>query len=197
MDECTLESIIRPTEIETLHFVNAGNSEGQKEMYYNNKRLVEFIAWARENYDMVIFDTPAAIYIPDIVDFFEYIDGILVIVRLRRTTRSMLNRLFKVLNVFSSKHITTILNDFDEKQGKGYGDYGYTSNSYYENSSDDSNNSNLKKKRPRRSIIFIIIFAILSVLMLGYFWKSSLFSHNSKSKSGQTVSNVIDKKLVQ
>ena len=197
MDECTLENIIRPTEIETLHFVNAGNSEGQKEMYYNNKRLVEFIAWARENYDMVIFDTPAAIYIPDIVDFFEYIDGIFVIVRLRRTTRSMLNRLFKVLNVFSSKHITTILNDFDEKQGKGYGDYGYTSNSYYENANDDANNLNLKKKRPRRSILFIIIFAILSVLMLGYFWKSSLFSQNSKSKSGQTVSNVIKNKIVQ
>jgi len=197
MDECALTDIIRPTEIETLHFVNAGNSEGHKEMYYNNKRLVEFIAWARENYDMVIFDTPAAIYIPDIVDFFEYIDGIFVIVRLRRTTRTMLNRLFKILNVFSGKHITAILNDFDEKQGRGYGDYNYSYKNYYETLNEENSESKLKKKRPRRSIIFIIIFAILSVLMLSYFWKSSLFSQNSKSKSGQTVNNVIDKKLVQ
>ena len=194
MDECAITEIIRPTEIETLHFVNAGNSEGHKEMYYNNKRLVEFIAWARENYDMVIFDTPAAIYIPDIVDFFEYIDGIFVIVRLRRTTRTMLNRLFKVLNVFSSKHITAILNDFDEKQGRGYGDYNYSYKNYYEAASDVTpNDSNPKIKRPRKSIIFVIVITLISILLFGFFWKSSLFSQNSKSKTNQTITVTTEK----
>ena len=194
MDECAITEIIRPTEIETLHFVNAGNSEGHKEMYYNNKRLVEFIAWARENYDMVIFDTPAAIYIPDIVDFFEYIDGIFVIVRLRRTTRTMLNRLFKVLNVFSSKHITAILNDFDEKQGRGYGDYNYSYKNYYEAASDVTpNDSNPKIKRPRKSIIFVIVITLISILLVGFFWKSSLFSQNSKSKTNQTITVTTEK----
>jgi len=194
MDECAITEIIRPTEIETLHFVNAGNSEGHKEMYYNNKRLVEFIAWARENYDMVIFDTPAAIYIPDIVDFFEYIDGIFVIVRLRRTTRTMLNRLFKVLNVFSSKHITAILNDFDEKQGRGYGDYNYSYKNYYEAASDVTpNDSNPKIKRPRKSIIFVIVITLISILLFGFFWKSSLFSQNLKSKTNQTITVTTEK----
>jgi Mrp family chromosome partitioning ATPase len=180
MDECSLTEIIRPTEIETLHFVNAGKSEGHKEMYYNNKRLVDFITWARENYDMVIFDTPAAIYIPDIVDFFEYIDGIFVIVRLRRTTRSMLNRLFKILNVFSGKHITAILNDFDEKQGRGYGDYSYSYKNYYET---DTNTDKVKNRIPRKSIVFVIVFIITLLLLIGYFWGSHLMAHNSKSKT--------------
>jgi len=180
MDECSLTEIIRPTEIETLHFVNAGKSEGHKEMYYNNKRLVDFITLARENYDMVIFDTPAAIYIPDIVDFFEYIDGIFVIVRLRRTTRSMLNRLFKILNVFSEKHITAILNDFDEKQGRGYGDYSYSYKNYYET---DTNTDKVKNRIPRKSIVFVIVFIITSLLLIGYFWGSHLMAHNSKSKT--------------
>ncbi len=187
MDECTLDDIIKPTEIETLYFVNAGNSEGHKEMYYNNKRLVEFIAWARENYDMVIFDTPAAIYIPDIVDFFEYIDGIFVIVRLRRTTRTMLNRLFKVLNIFSSKHITAIINDFDEKQGRGYGDYNYSYKNYYETVNNTNESDSKKSRRPRKSILFVIIIGIISLLLVGYFWRTSLFSQNSKLKSTQIV----------
>jgi len=178
MDECSLTDIIRPTEIETLHFVCAGNSEGHKEMYYNNNRLVDFIAWARENYDIVLFDTPAAIYIPDIVDFFEYIDGIFVIVRLRRTTRTMLNRLFKILNVFNTKHITAIINDFDEKTGKGYGNYNYNYNNYYETVNSEDNT---KRKRPLKSIIFVIIISILSVILLSYIFQSNLFSQNSKS----------------
>lgn len=190
MDECPLTEIIRPTEIETLHFVNAGNSEGHKEMYYNNKRLVEFIKWARENYDMVIFDTPAAIYIPDIVDFFEHIDGIFVIVRLRRTTRTMLNRLFKILNAFSSKHITAILNDFDEKQGRGYGDYSYSYKNYYESAGDENNNSKLKNKRPRKSIIFVIIVTILSIIMLSFLSNSFLFSNNSKTKIARDLTAI-------
>lgn len=192
MDECAQSEIIRPTEIETLHFVNAGNSEGHKEMYYNNKRLVEFIKWARENYDMVIFDTPAAIYIPDIVDFFEYIDGIFVIVRLRRTTRTMLNRLFKVLSVFNTKYITAIINDFDEKQGRGYGDYNYSYNSYYETAGDETSNTKLKNKRPRKSIFFVIVVAVISLFLLSYFWKSYLFSNNTKSKTVQNMAAMVD-----
>jgi len=182
MDECSMKDVICNTEIETLHFVSAGNSEGHKEMYYNNKRLVDFINWARENYDIVLFDTPAAIYIPDIVDFFEYIDGIFVIVRLRRTTRVMLNRLFKILNVFSTKHITAILNDFDEKSGKGYGNYSYNYNNYYETVNNENGDAKQKAKRPLKSIIFVIIISVLSVLLLTYLFKSNLFSQNSKSK---------------
>ncbi len=181
MDECSMTDIICTTEIETLHFVAAGNSEGHKEMYYNNKRLVDFIAWARENYDIVLFDTPAAIYIPDIVDFFEYVDGIFVIVRLRRTTRTMLNRLFKTLNIFNTKHITAILNDFDEKSGKGYGNY----NTYYETVNEENNKSKQKTRRPLKSIIFVIIITVLFFLLLSYLFKSNLFSQNSKAT--QTV----------
>lgn len=177
VEECTLQDILNTTEIETLHFVNAGNSEGHKELFYNNKKLVEFIEWSRENYDMVIFDTPAAIYIPDVVDFFEFIDGIIVIARLRRTTRTMLNKLFKVLTIFKTKYITTIINDFYEGLDKGYGDYA-NSYKYYDDATIESKskNSGLKIKRPRKSILFLYVFSIIAILLLGvYLWKNSYF----------------------
>lgn len=161
LGECTPEDIIYTTGIETLWFVNAGNAEGHKELFYNSKKLVEFIQWARANYDIVIFDTPAAIYIPDIVDFFEHVDGILVVVRLRRTTRSMLNKLFNVLGIFKEKYTAAILNDYHEGSGKEYGDYSYEYNRYSE-TTDGAGDEEVKKVLPAKSILFI------SLLTLGF-----------------------------
>jgi capsular exopolysaccharide synthesis family protein len=151
MDECSLEDAIQTTEIEKLHFINAGDAQGVKELFYNNQKLAEFIAWARENYDTVIFDTPAAIYIPDIVDFFEHVDGILVVVRLHRTTRTLLNRLFKILDNFDTKYIGAVLNDFYEGQN-GNKDFDYSYKNYY-SSVADKNVRKSKIKRHRTSRI--------------------------------------------
>jgi Mrp family chromosome partitioning ATPase/capsular polysaccharide biosynthesis protein len=183
MSECDLQTIIKPTEIDTLHFVNAGNADGHKELFYNNKKLVEFIEWARANYEIVIFDTPAAIYIPDIVDFFDYIDGIFVIVRLRRTTRTMLNKLFKVLTAFNTKYIAAVINDFYEGQGGAYDDYNYSSHDYYK---DADNNKGLlaKIKRPRKSILFVIVFSVIGFIsIVSYLYRNSIFPFNNKKSS--------------
>ena len=111
VDDCSLDNIIQNTEVETLKFVSAGNADGQKDLFYNDAKLAEFVEWAQANFDIVFFDTPAAMYIPDIVEFFEQMDAIVVIARLRRTTRKLLNRIFSLVSVFKSKYIGVILND--------------------------------------------------------------------------------------
>ncbi|MFZ4582890.1 MAG: tyrosine-protein kinase family protein, partial [Paludibacter sp.] len=189
MSECDLQTIIKPTEIDSLHFVNAGNADGHKELFYNNKILVEFIEWARANYDIVIFDTPAAIYIPDIVDFFDYIDGIFVIVRLRRTTRTMLNKLFKMLTAFNTKYIAAVINDFYEGQGGAYDDYNYSARDYYKEA---ENNKGLlaKIKRPRKSILFVIILSVIGLIsIVSYLYKNSFFPFDNHKPSQIEVNN--------
>jgi len=176
MNDCTLEEIIQQTEVETLQFVTAGNSEGQKELFYNDNNLFEFINWAKSNYDLVIFDTPAALYIPDIIEFFEKMDSILVIARLRRTNRKALDRLFKMTSNFNEKYQAVILNDLysgngDNYDRNGYGYYGseYTNNS---NKSDESEGQNSKIKRPKKSILFLILFfVVISVFVYLFYLK--------------------------
>ena len=179
MADCTLDKIIQKTEIETLHFICAGNVEGHKELFYNNKRLIEFIKWAKENYDVIFFDTPAAIYIPDIVELFEHVDSVIVIARLQHTTRKLLNSLFKILSVFKNKYICVVLNDFHTNIGDYYDNSTYSYSVYSDTSKETTNESNsLSIKRPKRSIIFLIIFTILTVL--GYL---TFFGINSKFKA--------------
>jgi capsular exopolysaccharide synthesis family protein len=179
MADCTLDQIIQKTEIETLHFICAGNVDGHKELFYNNKRLIEFIGWAKQNYDVIFFDTPAAIYIPDIVELFEHVDSVIVIARLQHTTRKLLNSLFKILSVFKNKYICVVLNDFHTNIGDYYDNSTYSYSVYSDTSKEtvkESNSFNIK--RPKKSIVFLILFAILTVF--GYLF---YFGLNSKLKS--------------
>lgn len=164
----TLEDIVMRTEIETLDFVCAGNAEGQKELFYNDIKLAEFIEWSKNNYDVVLFDTPAATYIPDIVEFFDLMDSIIVVVRLRKTTRKLLNRLFAILNTFRGKNINVIINDLYPENGKGYSNYTYSYGNY-SNDTDKikTDNSSGNGFANRRNIIITIIIIIL--LVLSYF----------------------------
>jgi capsular exopolysaccharide synthesis family protein len=174
MSESELNQVIQQTEIETLHFLSAGNVEGHKELFYNSNRLAEFMNWAKKNYDVVFIDTPAAIYIPDIIELFEHVDSIIVIARLQHTTRKLLNSLFKIVAAFKNKYISVILNDFHTNRGDYYDNTTY-SYSVYNDSSKETKEKN--KRRPKNSILFLIIFAALIFCgYIFYFWKNSNFN---------------------
>lgn len=163
--EIELKDIIQTTQLPNLHFVNAGTFDGQKELLYANEKLKETIEILKSQYDLVIFDTPAAIYIPDIVEFFENIDAIFVIARLRRTTRKLFNRLIKILQPFNQKVLFTVLNDFYlTGPNTDYNYYGY--DNYQDKSSADGDD---KFKRPKKSITFLIVLLILLLSLLGYY----------------------------
>ena len=165
--DCTLEQLVQSTELDTLQFVTAGNAEGQKELFYNDKKLFEFINWAKLNYDLVLFDTPAVMYIPDIVEFFEKMDSILVIARLRRTNRKVLNRLFKLVTNFNNKFITVILNDLNTGNGNKYSNYDYYGGEYADRTNEKDSDDRNKIKRPKNSITFLILF-IIAIVILAY-----------------------------
>lgn len=175
VDEKTLEDIVLKTEIETLDFVCAGNAEGQKELFYNDVKLTEFIEWSKKNYDVVLFDTPAAMYIPDIVEFFDVMDSVVVVARLRKTTRKLLNRLFSVLNTFKGKNINVIINDLYPENGKGYSNYTYSYGDYAANSTQNDKNGYRKVVNKRNVVITVVILILLA---LSYYL---VFSNNSSS----------------
>lgn len=189
MNEVQIDEIICKTEVDNLHFVSAGDAQGQKELFYNSKGIADFISWAKENYDFVLFDTPAAIYIPDIVDFFDYVDGILVVARLRRTTRNLLNKLFVMLSAFESKTITTVLNDYFDAGDKRYADYSYP-DKYINEGNRGLENS--KRRRPFRSILFVIFIAVVTILFIAFYLfnsKAIASAYNAEKQSIEMRSN--------
>lgn len=185
-----ISAIVVKTEIETLDFVCAGNAEGQKELFYNDIKLAEFIEWSKANYDVVLFDTPAAMYITDIVEFFDLMDSFIVVARLRKTTRRLLNKLFAILNTFKGKNINVIINDLFPENGKAYSNYSYSYGDY-SNSSNSSNtaDANSKSLVNKRNVIVAVIIVLL--LSLSYYL---VFNDNSISRlqENNTATSVLD-----
>lgn len=113
--DISLEKLIQPTEVEGLYFAGAGNAEGRKDLFYNDVALSRFVEWARNNFDVVIYDTPAVTYIPDIFEFFDSMDAILLVIRLRMTTRKSITRMLKSISNFKTTPISAIINDVYSK----------------------------------------------------------------------------------
>lgn len=186
--EESIGSIVRETGVEDLSFVAAGNAEGKKDLFYTDKKLAEFIEWAKANYDIVLFDTPAVMYIPDILELYDQIDGIIVVVRLRKTTRKLLDRLFGVLGSVKSKNISVILNDLRQGGGKSYTYSNYYYSDYeYVSAVNDENDAEMKRKffRPQNLIIALIIAGLLAALV--YWFNGNIFSENKPSPEKKTV----------
>lgn len=165
LDEVRIDEIIQSTDIETLKVVVAGDGEGQKDLFYNDTRLITFIDTVKKDFDVIIFDTPAVMYIPDILEFFDIMDSIVVVVRLRRTTRKLLDRIFRTLGGFETKYKGVILNDMHSSEKNYYSnyEYGYTYDNYVESTGTKKG----KKKRPVKSILFVLL-ALLLLLFFAY-----------------------------
>jgi len=125
-----IEDILLPTDNPKLTFTGIGVTNEIEGSFYEHPGFNVFIDKVKERFDIVIFDTPATLYIPDTISFMERMDGIISVVRLRYTTRNSLDRLFKLLGPVRSKIVGTILNDLKMTFVNRYTDYYNYSYSY-------------------------------------------------------------------
>jgi len=125
--EATLDEISLSTQLPTLTFIFLGKIEDTTDISFDTEKFTFFMNWARENYDVVIFDTPALMYLSNLVDFVEQTDMILPVLRLRYTTRSMFDQMLKMLKPYHEKIAGVVINDVKTNPSLGkYGDkYGY------------------------------------------------------------------------
>jgi tyrosine-protein kinase Etk/Wzc len=94
-------------------------------------RFEELIAWARQNYDVVLIDTPPALLVTDALIVAQSIDILLLVARVGVAQRRALRRLRKELSRFPEKHFGAVANVVPQSQsyyygyGGKYGYYGY------------------------------------------------------------------------
>jgi Mrp family chromosome partitioning ATPase/uncharacterized protein involved in exopolysaccharide biosynthesis len=129
--EADVDSVIHLSGYDNLWFTGIDKLRNQDKISYDNPRLDHFIAAVRDRFDIILFDTPAALYIPDTANILDKMDGIIVVVRLMYTTRKALEKMLKMLQVYKCKIIGAIINDLKINKLTKYSDY---SHYRYENS---------------------------------------------------------------
>ena len=85
----------------------------------------EFVAAARKEFDVVIFDTPPVLVATDAALLATQCDATIVVTKAGETKKPELDQALKSLDHVGATVIGTILNGFDARKAKaGYG-YGY------------------------------------------------------------------------
>lgn len=133
--ESKLDDILHQTETPRLLFTGVGNTATRSDFQYDDPSFAKFTKAVKKKFDIVIFDTPAVLYIPDIVTFLDLMDSVVIIARLMHTTRRSLDKLIKMIGPDRYKIAGTIINDLrlnkinrlTEYYHYGY-EYGYNDN---------------------------------------------------------------------
>lgn len=128
-NKVSFESIVRPTTSASLFIVGAGiSSNGLLPEILEGSRWAEFLKCAKERFDLVVVDSlPAAAPVADFELLSAPCDKILLVVRLRKTTRDCL--VLAMQRIDEKKLLGVVVNDSDQlKKYKHYGYYAHTKN---------------------------------------------------------------------
>ena len=125
----TLESIIKPTEVDNLDVITRGKSPVNPSELLSSAKLSELLDQVSPLYDHIIIDTPPVLAVTDGIIISQYAGVNLVIARY---AKSQMKELELTINRFEQVGVKIngfILNDIQRATG-GYG-YGYGYNYAY------------------------------------------------------------------
>lgn len=128
---CGLEGVLQETQVPSLWFTAAGTVKERRDLLYDDPALGVFLREARQRFDVVIVDTPATLFVPEVVGIMEHMDGIIVMVRLEITSRVALDKLKGLLQTHNLPVLGAIINGVKENVLNKYTGYHAEKYRYY------------------------------------------------------------------
>jgi len=92
---------------------------------FESEEMSQLLRMCRETYDVVLFDSPPLISVPDTFGLASKIDGIILIYRHGKVTRPGLQRVVQQLEKTNTKILGVVVNDVRKSQMAGGSDYYY------------------------------------------------------------------------
>lgn len=129
IEDANLESIIQKTEIEYLDVITSGPIPPNPSELLMGERLDNLINELKKTYDYIILDSPPLGLVSDSLELMKHVDATIYIARCNYTHKNMFTFVNEKYKTGEVKNISVMLNDYEEKAGRGYG-YGYGYGSY-------------------------------------------------------------------
>jgi capsular exopolysaccharide synthesis family protein len=125
-----LASIARETSVPGLSIVTTGTQPPNPGELLGSHRVMELLADAREQYDLLIVDTPPVLAAADASIIASMVDGVILLIRVGVTTRSAAKSAQERLRLVGARLLGTVLNDptdmLDASEQYYYYDYSST-----------------------------------------------------------------------
>lgn len=122
--EGTVSDHIQPTEVDGLHFLAAGEIDKPPAESLGSERMEQLVDYYRDQYDVVIIDSPPVLAVTDPILLSRYCDATLLVVAANRTDIEAIQTSEQTLEAVGEPVSGVIFNRFDERKGSRY-DYGY------------------------------------------------------------------------
>lgn len=116
--------VVSATEVEGLSIIASGPIPPNPSELLGSAKMAEFLAWAREEYDVVLLDTPPVIAVTDAVLLALLVDNVILVLKPGSSRIEMAREARDRLQNAGAKSIGVVLNEA-RMQGSGYYNYYY------------------------------------------------------------------------
>jgi polysaccharide biosynthesis transport protein len=116
-----VEPLLRPTGIEGLDVLPSGPAKGNIGNLLYSARLPELTALLRQIFDIVVFDTPPVMHMPDARILAGASDAVILVVRSRRTQRDTALTVKELFQKDGTPILGVVLNDWNPAQSTAGG----------------------------------------------------------------------------
>ena len=142
-NDAELDDIIQETNIVNLDFISAGGTHPNPAELLTKRKMGKLIDALAEVFDYIFIDTPPICVVSDALPLAKICDGVVLVVKHKRTTHSEIKESLEKLEFAQANVIGMILNGIQIEQNyKMYGKYGkyskYSKYSGYNNSVEET-----------------------------------------------------------
>jgi capsular exopolysaccharide synthesis family protein len=124
-----INGLVRETEIDNLFLVTCGQLPPNPITLFASEKMKRLIKQWREEYDIILFDSPPLLSVADTSILAPEVDAVIVILQAGRTKRQSAQRAIEILEKIGREPFGIVLNDIDFS--KYYGSYYYYYYYYY------------------------------------------------------------------
>lgn len=121
--EHTLAESVKKSDIPNLDILSSGPIPPNPSELLGSNKMKNLIEQAKENYDLILFDTPPVLAVTDAQILANFVDGTLLVVRSKNTDQEEALKAKEALQPAKAKLLGAVLNDakLDKDQYYYYG----------------------------------------------------------------------------
>ena len=123
MNRLTFEEVLKPSIIDNLFIVTSGPIPPNPSEILASQEMKRFIQEAKDQFDVILFDSPPVIAVTDAAILSADVDGVVLVVKAHQTHRDAVRRAKTLLENVSANIFGSLLNGV--KIEKTYGTYYY------------------------------------------------------------------------
>ena len=144
MDQIPIEDAIKDTMIDNLKIITSGVLPPNPSELLGSKKMEDLIAYLKENFDLILFDSPPVIAVTDAAVLSTKVDCVFLVVSSGQTNKDAIVRATTLLENVKARVLGAVLNNVDYENNYGSSYYQYY-HYYY------GTQSKRKKRKVRKS----------------------------------------------